>query len=105
MLQPRDCKYLAAETLGRHTRRELGRENLDDDLSLEVVVLADEYERHAATGELPLNGVRSAESGKEAFGDRGHWRQRSFWFRCQPLLDTRKGVKGWHLVLIPHRRD
>ena len=36
------------------------------------MVLASKNERHPATSELTLNGVGSAESGKQTFGDRGH---------------------------------
>ncbi len=72
MLKPRHRQYLAAKALGRYTRRQLGRKNLDDDLPTQVVILAYVYERHPAASELSLNGVGSAKSGKEAIGDRDH---------------------------------
>ena len=72
MLKPRHRQYLAAKTLGRYARRQLGRKNLDDDLPSQVVILPYLHERHPAANELALNGVGSAKSGKQAIGDRGH---------------------------------
>src|SRR6185503_9833133 len=91
MLQARHRQYLATEALGRHSRCQLRRKNLDDDLAIEVVIFAHEHERHPTTSELALNGVRSAKCGKETIGYRGH--ERNGVLRCQQLLDNREGRK------------
>jgi len=69
VLQPRDRQYLATKTLSRYARRQLRRENLDDDLASQIMILGHEHVSHAAASELTLNGVGSAKSGKQAIGD------------------------------------
>jgi len=72
MLEPGYGEDLTSKSFCRHARRQLGREDLDDDFASQIVVFAHEHLRHSATNELALNGVGPAQSGKEAFGDRGH---------------------------------
>src|SRR6266581_4090024 len=61
LLQPGGQPNLAREAIGRHAGRELRRENLDDDLAAERRFSGYEYARHAATAELALESVSSAE--------------------------------------------
>ena len=54
---------LEAETVGAHAAGQLGREDLDHDLSAERPLGSDEHARHAAAAELTLDGVRAVQGG------------------------------------------
>ena len=74
MLQPRGELDLALEPLDRHARRELRRQQLDDDLSSERELRGHEDPRHPAAAELPLDGVGRAQRRLEVLAERvAHW--------------------------------
>ena len=61
MLQRSGEHDLALEPVDGDAGGEVERQDLDDDLPAERVVSGDKHDRHAATAELTLDGVGSAE--------------------------------------------
>ena len=61
MLQPRSKLNLAAKTIGVDSCGEIGRKNLDDDLSLELGLGGDEDARHSCSAELSIYSIGGAE--------------------------------------------
>jgi hypothetical protein len=58
---------LAAEAVRAHVGRQLGREQLDDDLAAEAGLLRHEHAAHGAAAQLALEGVAAGERSPKTF--------------------------------------
>lgn len=61
MLQLRREQYLAAESIGVQTGGEVGRQNLYDDLPVQLQLTGEENARHTGATHLPLDAVAGTE--------------------------------------------
>jgi hypothetical protein len=72
VLQPRGGRDLALEPFARHASREVGREDLEDDLPVEGRLGGEEDPRHPAAAELPLDAIGLAQRLLELCAQRVH---------------------------------
>ena len=72
MLQRRGELDLAVEAVDADLRRQLGRQDFDDDLAGEPGFFGEEHAAHAAAAQLPLDAIRRPEGGLQAVGELGH---------------------------------
>ena len=77
MLQPRRQADLAQEPVGAEAGRELGVEQLERDRPVVFEVLRQEYRRHPAAPELPLERIARAKAFQELGAQVGHGRPMS----------------------------
>jgi hypothetical protein len=74
VLKPRGELDLASETLGRDTRRELRRQELDHHRASERALGCHVDSRHPAAAELSLDGVGRAQRRLKGLAERvAHW--------------------------------